>query len=59
MALLTMAHSVGMFTGSVLAGMMMDFSRLKEAFLMGAVIMGIGIGLFFVCTYKKNEFKHT
>ena len=53
MALLTMAHSVGMFTGSVLAGMMMDFSRLREAFLMGAVIMGIGIGLFFVCTYKK------
>jgi len=59
MALLTMAHSVGMFTGSVLAGMMMDFSRLREAFLMGAVIMGIGIGLFFVCTYIKNEFKHT
>jgi predicted MFS family arabinose efflux permease len=59
MALLTLAHSVGMFTGSVLAGMMMDFFMLREAFPMGAVMMGVGIGLFFVCTYKKNEFKHT
>jgi len=54
MALLTLAHSVGMFTGSVLAGMMMDFARLREAFLMGSVIMGIGIGLFFACTFKKK-----
>ncbi|MBW1821286.1 MAG: MFS transporter, partial [Deltaproteobacteria bacterium] len=54
MALLTLAHSVGMFTGSVLAGIMMDFSRLQEAFPMGAVIMGVGVGLFFVCTYKRN-----
>ena len=59
MALLTLGHSLGMFTGSVVAGMMMDFSHLRETFLMGAVIMGIGIGLFFVCTYKKNEFKQT
>ena len=52
MALLTLAHSVGMFTGSVLAGMMMDFSLLREAFTMGAIIMGVG--LFFICTYKRN-----
>ncbi|MEA3435171.1 MAG: MFS transporter [Thermodesulfobacteriota bacterium] len=58
MALLTLAHSLGMFTGSVLAGMMMDFSLLREAFTMGAVMMGVGVGLFFVCIYKRNEFKH-
>ena len=58
MALLTLGHSVGMFAGSVLAGMMMDFSKLRESFLMGAVIMGVGIGLFFLCTYKKLN-KHT
>jgi len=57
MALLTLAHSVGMFTGSLLAGMMMDFSLLREAFPMGAIIMGVGVGLFFICTYKRNEFK--
>ena len=59
MALLTLGHSAGMFAGSVLAGMMMDFSRLRESFLMGAVIMGVGIGLFFLCTYKKTKLKHT
>ncbi len=59
MALLTLAHSVGMFAGSILAGMMMDFSLLRKAFTMGAVIMGVGVGLFFVCTFKRNEFKHT
>jgi MFS family permease len=53
MALLTLAHSLGMFTGSILAGMLMDFCRLREAFLMGAIIMGIGIGLFFISTFKK------
>ena len=58
MALLTLAHSLGMFTGSVLAGMMMDFSLLREAFTMGAVIMGVGVGLFFVCAFRRNEFKH-
>jgi len=57
MALLTLAHSVGMFTGSVLAGMMMDFSLLREAFFMGAVMMGVGVGLFFVCAFKRNIFK--
>jgi len=54
MALLTLAHSIGMFSGSVLAGIMMDFSLLREAFPMGAVIMGMGVGLFFVCTYTKH-----
>ncbi len=59
MALLTLAHSLGMFTGSVLAGMMMDLFLLREAFLMGAVMMAVGIVLFLVCVYKRNEFKHT
>jgi len=54
MALLTLAHSIGMFSGSVIAGIMMDFSLLREAFPMGAVIMGMGVGLFFVCTYTKH-----
>lgn len=58
MALLTLAHSLGMFTGSLTAGMMMDLSLLREAFTMGAVIMGMGVGLFFIGAFKTNEFKH-
>ena len=54
MALITMAHSLGMFAGSIIAGFMMDIFRLRQAFALGAVIMILGVVLFFVCTYQKK-----
>jgi MFS family permease len=55
MALLTMAHSSGMLTGSFLAGLMMDIFQLRLAFALGAILMAIGVGLFIVCTYPKKK----
>jgi len=42
MGLLTMGHSLGMFIGPVLAGLMMDSFALDFAFLGGTVVMLIG-----------------
>ncbi len=53
MALLTVAHSMGMLTGSILAGLMMDLFQLKSAFAMGALIMALGTGLFIICTWRR------
>ena len=41
MSLLTMAHSLGMLTGSMAAGLMMDIAGLRRAFLLGGVLMAI------------------
>ena len=54
MGLLAMAHSLGMLTGSLLAGVMMDVSRLRHAFPTGAVLMMLCLGLFIVLTYHKK-----
>ena len=54
MALLTMAHSLGMLIGSLLAGVTMDIFQLRHAFPSGAVLMMLGVGLFFLFTYSKN-----
>jgi MFS family permease len=51
MALLTMAHSMGMMMGSLLAGVTMDIYQLRQAFPFGSLIMMIGVGIFVVCTY--------
>ena len=42
LGLLTMGHSLGMLTGPILAGFMMDAFHLQFAFLAGTVIMVIG-----------------
>lgn len=39
MALLTMAHSLGMLSGSMAAGVMMDLFQLRAAFPLGSVLM--------------------
>jgi predicted MFS family arabinose efflux permease len=49
MAILTMAHSMGMLTGSLMAGLMMDLFQLRYAFFLGAVLMGLGTAIFFWC----------
>ena len=46
MSLLTMAHSMGMFTGSILAGLSMDFFSLSYAFPCGFILMLSGAFAF-------------
>jgi len=56
MALLTVAHSLGMLSGALLGGLMMDFFKLGWAFPLGAVIMAMCTGLFIVgATARKAE----
>ncbi len=55
MGLLAMAHSLGMLVGSLLAGLMMDVSRLRHAFPSGAVLMMTCLGIFIVLAYHKKE----
>ena len=54
MGLLAMAHSLGMLAGSLLAGIMMDISRIGRAFQSGAVLMILCLVLFLVLTYHKK-----
>ena len=54
MGILAMAHSLGMLAGSLLAGLMMDVSRLRNAFPAGAVMMILGLGLFMFLTHHKK-----
>ncbi len=53
MALLTVAHSLGMLVGSMLAGVMMDVFRLRAAFPLGAALMVLGIIAFTVATRPR------
>ena len=55
MALLTMAHSMGMLIGSLLAGVTMDIFQLRQAFPFGSLIMMIGVGVFIVCSYPTPQ----
>ena len=55
MGLLAMAHSIGMLTGSLVAGLMMDVSRLRNAFPTGGVLMVLCLGIFIFLTYQKKE----
>ncbi len=57
MALITMAHSLGILIGVLMAGLMMDIFQLRLAFPSGAIIMALGVGLFLVCTSHKEERK--
>jgi len=51
MALMTMAHSMGMLVGALLAGVLMDLYQLRLAFTSGSVIMVVGVGFFLICAY--------
>lgn len=42
MSIMTVAHSLGMLTGSMVAGLAMDYLSLRFSFPCGMVIMGIG-----------------
>ncbi|HSM75789.1 MAG TPA: MFS transporter [Desulfobacterales bacterium] len=46
MGLLTMAHSLGMLAGALLAGVMMDLFELRHAFVLGSALMLCGSIVF-------------
>ncbi len=50
MAILTVAHSLGMLTGALLAGWMMDAFDLRQVFPLGALIMAGSLAGFFALT---------
>jgi MFS family permease len=52
MSLMTMAHSLGMLAGSLLAGWMMDVLQLRSVFPLGALLMGCGTVLMVVLFYR-------
>jgi len=55
MGLVTMAHSFGMLIGAFLAGLMMEYFQLSQAFTLGAVVMLAGIILFIISTHNFNK----
>jgi len=55
MALMTMAHSLGMLLGAILAGLAMDIFHLRKVFPLGAILMVIGVGVFYICTYDQKR----
>ena len=54
MALLTVGHSLGMLIGSVLAGIMMEWFQLRQAFIFGSLVMAAGTLLFVVYTWRAD-----
>ncbi len=52
MSILTVGHSIGMFTGSILAGYAMDKFSVGKAFPMGSFVILIGFFLFFILSDK-------
>lgn len=55
MALMTMGHSLGMMTGALAAGLIMDISDITAAFALGGLIMGLGIFGFYHFTRPQPE----
>jgi predicted MFS family arabinose efflux permease len=53
MAILTLAHSLGMLCGSLIGGLMMDLFELRVAFPLGAVVMAITVVLFLVSASSR------
>jgi MFS family permease len=52
MAVLTVAHSLGMLLGAVSAGLMMDWFNLRYAFSLGTGSMLAGLAVFLVCVRR-------
>jgi MFS transporter, DHA1 family, multidrug resistance protein len=53
MSIITVAHSLGMLTGSMIAGIAMDFLSLRLSFPCGTFIMAIGTFAFWIIMDKK------
>ena len=54
MAILTLAHSLGMLCGSLIGGLMMDVFQLRAAFPLGAAIMALTVAVFFISTSSQR-----
>jgi len=54
MAILTVAHSLGMLVGSLLGGFLMDWFNLRWAFPIGAVAMLVGVAVFY-CSVSVGD----
>jgi MFS family permease len=55
MALLTVAHSLGMAGGALAAGLAMDLLELRQAFFFGAAMMAFGVVAFVALTRRPGE----
>ncbi len=55
MALMTMAHSLGMLIGAFLGGVLMDIADLRWVFTAGALVMGCGT-IHFALTSQERRF---
>jgi predicted MFS family arabinose efflux permease len=55
MALMTMAHSLGMLTGALLGGVMMDLYQLRFVFPAGAIAMAAGVAIFVLLTLRSGS----
>ena len=49
MAILTIAHSLGMLIGAVLAGFAMDRMVLAKSFFIGSIVIMVGFFVFYFC----------
>lgn len=54
MALMTVAHSVGMMIGAFASGLMMDLFPLRMIFVFGGATMLTGVVLFTLCTLRPD-----
>jgi len=54
MAILTLAHSLGMLCGSLIGGVMMDAFQLRTAFPLGAAVMAVTVIIFFASTRSRK-----
>ena len=54
MAILTVAHSLGMLCGSLIGGLMMDVFELKAAFPLGAAVMVVTVAVFLFNTRSRK-----
>jgi predicted MFS family arabinose efflux permease len=55
MAILTLAHSLGMLCGSLIGGVMMDVFQLRFAFPLGAAVMALTVVVFFISTGSRRR----
>lgn len=57
MSLITVAHSLGMMVGSLLAGIIMDLFEMRHVFSFGAGMMVFGTAVFFFCTLGRKAIR--
>jgi len=58
MSIMTVAHSLGMLTGSMAAGLAMDYLSLRLSFPCGTIIMALGTLCFWIIVDKKYFIKN-